>query len=315
MFENNFQGIKKRELIDQEKETPSRNINIDTLIDQLLEELAINLRKNLEGINLELNNLDVEDLDAPEAVERLLVLMEQRIIITIDFVNGIKDTEYGKSADGLDVIKQFESMAINFNEIKQIKEGGRELGRGQAGIVYAHDKFNDCVKFVYSLNAYKRSNTIENELRIQRLLMDLEVNGVRCPEIMNYFTEGKFHVIQMEKLNAVSLKDIGEGRADLPASFHLEQFFIDLKAYIDAMNAIGIFHQDLHEGNIMIDIETGKPRVIDFGKSCVASETKAINETIRQRMIDGMKANDESNMIESRRFIQGHLNSRKHYAK
>ena len=38
------------------------------------------------------------------------------------------------------------------------------------------------------------------------------------------------------------------------------------------MNNKRIFHRDLHSGNVMIDEETGSPRVIDFGHSSTDGE-------------------------------------------
>lgn len=71
--------------------------------------------------------------------------------------------------------------------------------------------------------------------------------------------------LMMETLKAVSIDDILEGRAKLPENFDLDLFEKELEYFIEMMHKNNIYHRDLHEGNIMIDNETGLPYVIDFG--------------------------------------------------
>ncbi len=61
------------------------------------------------------------------------------------------------------------------------------------------------------------------------------------------------------------MDDVLQGRADLPVNFDLASFRNDLVDFVQKIHEAGIYHRDLHEGNIMIDKETGEIYVIDFG--------------------------------------------------
>ncbi|MCX6716686.1 MAG: phosphotransferase [Candidatus Taylorbacteria bacterium] len=87
-----------------------------------------------------------------------------------------------------------------------------------------------------------------------------------------YFSKESLMILAMERLNAVSIKEVLEGDKELPESFDINKFFLALRTYLyKIMHNKGIHHRDLHEGNIMIDIESGKPCIIDFGKSSYGS--------------------------------------------
>lgn len=80
----------------------------------------------------------------------------------------------------------------------------------------------------------------------------------------NYKQE-KISVFAMERLNAVSVNDVIEGLRPMPDAFKEEVFFRELRDFFETMHRKGVHHRDAHEGNIMIDVETGLPYVIDFG--------------------------------------------------
>ena len=77
----------------------------------------------------------------------------------------------------------------------------------------------------------------------------------------------RFRFMLMERLNAVTVRDVLSGKEKLPESFNADLFYRYLMDFVERMHDQGIYHRDLHGGNIMIDIETGKPCVIDFGAS------------------------------------------------
>ncbi len=69
----------------------------------------------------------------------------------------------------------------------------------------------------------------------------------------------------MERVIGPSLQDVLEKKVPLPESFDFQLFFSELRRQIDLLHEHNIHHRDLHEGNVMIDQESGEPRVIDFG--------------------------------------------------
>lgn len=89
-----------------------------------------------------------------------------------------------------------------------------------------------------------------------------------------YYSSEHLHVLTMKRLAAVSLRDVLEKDAPLPETYNHEEFFKNLRLFVAEMHAKGIYHRDLHEGNIMVDVKTGKPCVIDFGKSVFCSSNE-----------------------------------------
>lgn len=79
------------------------------------------------------------------------------------------------------------------------------------------------------------------------------------------FDEGELSVLAMERLDAVSIREIIEGELPLPGNFEIESFFDKLRNFVERMhNERRIHHRDLHWGNVMVG-EGGEPFVIDFG--------------------------------------------------
>ncbi len=91
--------------------------------------------------------------------------------------------------------------------------------------------------------------------------------------VLNIRTDENRHVriIVMEKLKAVSLKDLHEG-APLPKNFNAITFFERMRASLEQLHEAGIHHRDIAESNIMVMVETGDPCLIDFGDSTLVIE-------------------------------------------
>ncbi|PIQ68379.1 MAG: hypothetical protein COV91_04395 [Candidatus Taylorbacteria bacterium CG11_big_fil_rev_8_21_14_0_20_46_11] len=91
--------------------------------------------------------------------------------------------------------------------------------------------------------------------------------------VLNIHTDEDRHVriIVMEKLKAISLKDVHEG-APLPKNFNMTTFFARLRASLEQLHEAGIHHRDIAESNIMVMEETGDPCLIDFGDSASVME-------------------------------------------
>lgn len=91
-------------------------------------------------------------------------------------------------------------------------------------------------------------------------------------------------ILCMERLNAVSIRNILEDGVDIPEKFDIENFFEKLICFLDKMHLKGIHHRDLHEGNIMVNIETGNPFVIDFGCAAYGNEDNGVytEESLRK---------------------------------
>ncbi len=147
-----------------------------------------------------------------------------------------------------------------------ISEETELIGSGKLAHVYeCAANPHLCYKVIYNTADYGLGNDIGTECSFLVELRDLEVDGARTPRPFYYLDQPNKKAILMERIHGVSLKDIIEHGQAFPDTFDFADFFKSLTAYIDEMHERGIHHRDLHGGNIMIDAETGKPRVIDFG--------------------------------------------------
>lgn len=91
-------------------------------------------------------------------------------------------------------------------------------------------------------------------------------------EMVTFDKKVREQVLVMEKINGTSLEDVFDPKEqrfkkELPENFDKELFFLRLEKFVHKMNDAGIYHRDLHFGNIMIDYDTKKPVIIDFGFS------------------------------------------------
>lgn len=122
-----------------------------------------------------------------------------------------------------------------------------------------------CYKFVHNLAEYEAWNSVDKEAHFLEDLSSLSVDGVRSPSLISVIDRPEMKVIVMERLDATSIDGIIRSKRPLPDGFDTKVFFQRLRAYVEKMHERGIYHRDLHEGNILIGRD-GTPYVIDFGR-------------------------------------------------
>lgn len=158
--------------------------------------------------------------------------------------------------------------------IEILRNEETRLGEGQMAVVH-HDPENptytykvirdtQAEKYRYPYNDAKREMQLSEEVR------KYDTDQVRTPMHYGTFTvfgKKKIDVITMERIPGNSIKDVIEGSAQLPEGFDVELFFKKLSDHIDLLHENGLYHRDLHEGNIMFESETHMPVIIDFGNS------------------------------------------------
>jgi len=165
-----------------------------------------------------------------------------------------------------------------FNEWleKHVKDPEKFIGVGGAGKVFRLD--NQCIKMMINRHnqpgsdKYNLGNTAQKEANIQAHLSDLVVDGVYCPKVVGFYEGEKNCAIVMEELDAVNMQLVLNGKEELPKGFDNDIFFERLEDYLSEMHERGVVHKDLDPRNIMIDINTGLPRVIDFGRADIDTE-------------------------------------------
>lgn len=161
------------------------------------------------------------------------------------------------------------------------------LDHGGAAVVFT---INDtiCIKMITnrhdSDNAqiFNLGNTAEQEMRFQEKVATISIAGVRCPKPILYLHGKNYHGIVMEKLNAVNLQKCFNGDERFPNSFDPEEFGFDLEEYVYTLHdEHNISHGDLYARNVMVDTESGKPIIIDFGRTKHQSEHLKKDDKIR----------------------------------
>lgn len=155
------------------------------------------------------------------------------------------------------------------------------VGYGKTANVfkYPDEQTGLCFKHVHNL--LPGNNEIDIEIEYMDALKDTSTE-VRVPEAFaSIFSpmklkkdeEGKKilsqdRVIVMEYINGMTLQETRENISKLPENFNSKEFFDQLELFVKEMHEKKIYHRDLHDKNVMIDFETSKPVVIDFGRSC-----------------------------------------------
>lgn len=170
--------------------------------------------------------------------------------------------------------KHPEDVANIHDTIDHVREYSMEseniIGEGENAWIYEDTERKDvCAKMIKNLSAtYEHhGNGPAQELGFLDELADFEVDGVRTPFPYAYISDPGIHAIIMERLNAVSIGDLARKRIALPRpeEFDVDAFAASVFRYFKELHAHNVIHGCPHEDNIMIDFETHKPRIIDFG--------------------------------------------------
>jgi serine/threonine protein kinase len=177
-----------------------------------------------------------------------------------------------KSTNYLELSQEAKEILQNQTSVIEglVDDVSRRLGEGQtARVCFLGARDNFCLKVLKTdeeLKLVRSFIPLKDEMNFLYELHGIDKN-VSVPK--SYFTastgEGGYKVMMMERMMAYTVKDILEGRGTVPEGFNMDNFFSDLMGFVEKMHDAGIHHRDLHEGNIMVHMETGKPCVIDFG--------------------------------------------------
>lgn len=103
----------------------------------------------------------------------------------------------------------------------------------------------------------------ERKFRLEREIKALELmNGFGVPKLHDYSTEDEVYIV-MDFIPGLTLNEYVEQKhTDLETSVSL---VISLCDIIEQAHSIGLFHRDLKPDNIIIEEQSNKPIIIDFG--------------------------------------------------
>ncbi|MES2749054.1 MAG: AarF/UbiB family protein [Patescibacteria group bacterium] len=231
----------------------------------------VTIPKNVEIIN--------EAATAIEALHFVNSKIEERerrtfVLKKIEDVEGVEQGEIS-----------FQGFKKVFNRILNNKQS---IGEGGDAFVYiAESELTNgttalCYKFAKQIGKNLGRNSLEQELDLHvdfyKALKNFD-SSVKVPEPYYYCEFTSHKMIAMERLKARSVDDLLRGFGSMPAWVTEETvntFCADIKKSLDYCHAKGLYHRDLHLGNLMFtQSPTPTPilgYIIDFGVSAVGQE-------------------------------------------
>ncbi len=169
-------------------------------------------------------------------------------------------------------------------KLEKIVSNSQEIGRGGDGYVVVDTSEipglppEICYKFNFDKPTFERGrNMLEVEISLQEKFYTVANAHAECPigvPAPFYTLEiGGKNLGAMEKLPAKSIDDILRSKGTLPPWFEVDIFCNELRHMLDTFHASGLYHRDMHLGNIMIsqakELAEGEKMgfIIDFGLS------------------------------------------------
>ncbi|MCU0660558.1 MAG: serine/threonine-protein kinase [Candidatus Pacebacteria bacterium] len=199
----------------------------------------------------------------------------------------------------------FTTAIINFTE--RLFSENEPIGFGNFASVYEDPENNICYKSV-TRNKDHLFNNVEDEVDFLETLHEID-NTVKVPIPLFTIMKGGKQLLAMEKINGPTLGEILRDKKELPETYNSEFFWKNLKKFVEKMhNEYRIYHRDLREDNIMIEAETGKPVVIDFGaavKLILTDENPYAREPGMEKIAPFF--DDEAQIASLEREMQYHL--------
>ena len=146
---------------------------------------------------------------------------------------------------------------------------GPILGSGGFGTVYAGERKKDgkqvAIKVISKDKALEWVAVDDEVLPIEICLMKKVAHIPGCIQILDYYERRDSFLVVMER--PYPSKDLFEYITEKGAlSEELsKKFFRQIVETLDAVHTAGVVHRDIKDENIMVDLSTGKLKLIDFG--------------------------------------------------
>ncbi|MBK8259522.1 MAG: protein kinase [Polyangiaceae bacterium] len=150
-----------------------------------------------------------------------------------------------------------------------------ELGRGAMGVVYlARD---DGLDREVALKMVTRERAKEPEIAARLQQEARALARVRSPHVVQVYAFGRhrngFYFV-MERVVGRSLAAIVDEHAALDMYLpveHVLSLVTQVAGGLDAVHAVGLVHRDVKSDNILIEDDTGRPVLVDFGLAAGAA--------------------------------------------
>lgn len=259
---------------------PTDKIYSKTSVEELEEIAQEKLDKILEDSdNKFLTEIpqNLEQIESAPSSQEALSIAEELILMRLERTFKIEP---------LGQIEGFDTKSVDFRKMHAfldwVKNENRFVGEGGYATVVASPT-DDVIemptevcykiaKDVYAPDLSSLAKEAEVQEDVFEVLGNLN-NNIGVPQPIYLSEIGNTKVFAMEKLPALSLKDLKDGKGQVPEWFDIDLFCMQLRDFIDQLHEKRLYHRDLHEGNIMIRQSDEEPAdgkhsyVIDFGFS------------------------------------------------
>lgn len=189
----------------------------------------------------------------------------------------IKYINYLKNIEDITNLKINKSVnVVNFKEIEYINDNNKNkdyilLGKGVYGSVYKVDD-KTCVKIqIIPIDSKFEINRIFNEIQISKICGEKNIspNIIKNKIIYNNFDSKLYFYTYMQLINGVTLLNYLNNTLKNTLNNTEEKFILKLfNKKRKILHNLGYIHQDLHLGNIMLEIKDKKIidlYIIDYG--------------------------------------------------
>merc|ERR1711887_70849 len=146
-----------------------------------------------------------------------------------------------------------------------------EIGRGGFGVVFAAERRSDGLEVAVKEVSKDKDTLINENVPLEVALMQ-QVNDVPgVIKLLDYFDTSDCFYVVMERFNSKDLFDFISEQGPLPE--HLARdLFMQLVDTVSECHEKGVVHRDIKDENILIDINTFKIKLIDFGSGALLQE-------------------------------------------
>jgi serine/threonine protein kinase len=182
--------------------------------------------------------------------------------------------DFKKVNSNENIVEDFDAFELCEKAEKIIQEKNK-LGFGMSADVFLEDfkSGNLAYKIIHTkFTSYQ--NPVDTEAQYLKKVKNMSIGEVLIPTpyaVINYknnqekyYKAKNIEVLIMEQVDGFTVEDAC-CNPSLIEDLDIAKFYDTLKTFIKKMNDENIYHRDLHWKNVMIDKDTHKPIIIDFG--------------------------------------------------